>query len=156
MKRKGSSGPYAKKAKLSSWTHRFVCLSSTEDIRVPTAHSAREMLYRSGLGERKVHIPDVNCSPEVFHNILYDAFPKLKKSGGFELLRCIPQTRDLELIPSPICHSPRLLRNRLGTARAYIRPIQVNLDTEGMDFGENITEVLFCHASIVNIIHVHR
>ena len=92
----------------------------------------------------------------MFHNTLHDAFPKLQKYGGFELLRCIPQTRDLELIPSPICHLPKLLRNRLGTARAYIRPIQVDLDldtAEEMDFG--ITEVLLCNVSIVNIVHVH-
>ena len=45
LKRKGSSDPYAKKARLSGWTHRFVCLSSTEDVRVPTARFAREMLH---------------------------------------------------------------------------------------------------------------
>lgn len=65
------------------------------------------------------------------------AFPKLKDGGGFELLRCMPSTRDLEEIPSPACLSPRLLRSRIGTARIYIRPIQVDLDIEAVDFKDN-------------------
>lgn len=72
----------------------------------------------------------MDCSTEEFHAVLMKSFPKLKKCGGFELLRCVPSTRDLELIPSPVCHSPRLLRNRIGTARIFIRPIQADLSIE--------------------------
>ena len=120
-------GTITKKPKPSSWTQKFVCLAYTDDNRVPTTASHRELLMLAGLGEKKIQIPDVDCSTDEFHEVLVNSFPKLKNCGGFELLRCIPSTRDLELIPSPSCYSPRLLRNRIGTARIYIRPIQAHL-----------------------------
>ena len=120
----------SKKPKSSSWTQKFICLSGTSDDRVPTTSVVREALSLAGLGEKKIQIYDVDCSTEAFHEILINAFPKLKTCGGFELLRCVPSTRDLELIPSPVCHSPQLLRSRIGTVRIYIRPIQADLDIE--------------------------
>lgn len=79
------------------------------------------------MGE-KIVIPDVDCTTEEFHETLYEYFPILKNGGGFELMKCILSTRDLELIPSPVSLSPRLLRSRTCTARIYIRPIQNDLD----------------------------
>ena len=87
----------------------------------------------AGLGEKKVVVTDIDCSTSEFHEHLFQAFPKLKDCGGFECLRCIPSTRDLEVIPSPACHTPKLLRNRIGSGRVYIRPIQMDLDIEPED-----------------------
>jgi hypothetical protein len=130
-----------KKSKPSSWTHKFVCLCNTSDERVPTTASARETLFLAGLGERKVQVPDIDCNTEEFREILMTEFPKLRNCGGFELLRCLPSSRDLEVIPSPVCHSPRLLRSRIGTARIYIRPMQSDLDIDIQDMGGNIHQV---------------
>ena len=80
--------------------------------------------------KKKIHIPDVDCSVKEYHDILAEYYPKLKNCGGFELLRGIPNTRDLEIVPPPICHSPRLLRNHIGGGRIYIHPIQMDLDIE--------------------------
>ena len=85
-----------------------------------------------------------------FHGKLIESFPKLEFCGGFELMRCIPQTRQLELIKSPVCHSPRLLRSYMGAAKVYIRPIQENIDIEMMEPRNdvNVSEVCFdnlCH-----------
>ena len=131
FKRKGGGlGSIPKKPKPSSWTQKFVCLACTDDKRVPTKSAYRDILVSAGLGEKKVQVPDVDCTTEQFYDVLMEAFPKLKDSGGFELMRCIPSTRDLELIKSPACLSPRLLRSQIGTARIYIRPIQADLDIE--------------------------
>ena len=139
FKRKGGvlkCSTLPKKPKPSSWTHKFVCLSGADDEKVPTTQLARETLSLAGLGEKKVQVPDVDCTTEIFHETLMTVFPKLRNCGGFELLRCIPSTRILEVIPSPICHSARLLRSRIGTARVYIRPIQTDLDVEEVEMGD--------------------
>ena len=123
-KRKRTSLPlFTKKSKPSSWTQKFVCLASKDGVKVPTSMGGKEELLLAGLGEKKLVIPDVDCTTCEFHDVIITAFPKLKDAGGFELLRCLASTRDLEEIPSPICLSPRLLRNRIGSARVYIRPI---------------------------------
>ncbi|XP_019859560.1 PREDICTED: uncharacterized protein LOC109587781 [Amphimedon queenslandica] len=122
-----------KRAKLPSWTHAFFCLAGTNDDRVPTNRAARECLILAGLGEKKIQITNVDCSTAEFHVKLIESFPKLEFCGGFELMRCIPQTRQLELIKSPVCHSPRLLRSYMGAAKVYIRPIQENIDIEMME-----------------------
>lgn len=107
-----------------------MCLAEKDCERVPTTVMRREALALGGLGLKHITIPNVDCTTEEFHELLYQNFPKLRNAGGFELMRCIPCTRDLEVIPSPFCHSPRLLRSRLGSARIYIRPIQANIDIE--------------------------
>ena len=126
----------SKKAKVSSWTHRFMCLSGKDDNRIPTTTVERETLALGGLGEKKVHVPNVDCSIEEFQNIIIDNYPKLINIGGFELMRCISSSRNLELIPSPICHSPRLLRSSIGNGRVYIRPIQTDIDVSILPMGD--------------------
>ncbi len=74
--------------------------------------------------------------------VLMESFPKLRDCGGFELLRCIPCSRNLDVISSPVCHSARLLRSRIGTARVYIRPIQLDLDIEEFPVIDAVDEVL--------------
>ena len=93
-------------------------------------------LVLAGLGEKKISILDVDCETSEFHETLLQAFPKLRDGGGFEMLKCASSTRKLEVIPFSISKSPRLLRSWIGTARIYIRPIQVDLDltaVEGID-----------------------
>lgn len=125
----------AKYSKLNSWTHKFFCLAETEEAKVPSSSIQRNELVLAGLGERKVTISDINCSPQEFQETLLTVFPKLRSGGGFELLKCTASTRLLELIPFCISNSPSLLRSWIGTARIYLRPIQLNLDltpTEGV------------------------
>ena len=125
----------AKRPKLNSWTHKFFCLAETEENRVPSNSVQRNELVLAGLGERKVTVADIDCSPQEFQATLLTEFPKLRKGGGFELLKCTASTRQLELIPFSISNSPSLLKSWIGTARIYLRPIQLNLDltpTEGL------------------------
>lgn len=120
----------------NSWTHKFYCLSGTDQDRVPSSTLEKNALVLADLGEKKVTIPDVDCDIAEFNEALLQAFPKLQYGGGFEILKCTSSTRKLEIIPFTISRSVRLLRGYIGTARLYIRPIQVDLDltpTEGID-----------------------
>lgn len=114
----------------ASWTHKFVCLSSTWADRVPTSQSDRLALEEAGLGERLVTVPDIDCSAQVLRRILLDAFPKLEGGGGFDLLRCKPQSRDLLIIGPRIASSPRSLKRHVGNGKVYVRPIQRDLSLE--------------------------
>jgi len=109
----------AKHPKLNSWTHKFFCLAETEENRVPSMSIQKNKLVLAGLGERKVTVTDVDCSPQEFQETLLTEFRKLHKGGGFELLKCTASTRQLELIPFSISNSSSLLKSWIGTARIY-------------------------------------
>ena len=90
-------------------------------------------MVSAGLGEKKVFIPNINCSWDEFKDALVSGFPKLGNSGGFELLRCIPNTKTLETISLDIAQSPKLLKCVVGSGKVFLRPIQqdLGLDKEG-------------------------
>ena len=111
----------------NSWTHKFVCMAYTDQDKCCTSAEKNELML-AGLGEKKITLPDIDCSPEDFRKCITTAFPKLDASGGFEYLKCAPSTRKLEVIPFPVSNSPHRLKAWMGTANIYIRPIQRNLD----------------------------
>ena len=128
-KRKASNASnQPKHPRVQSWTHKFVCLPKTEQARLPTTIKERNEIVLAGLGEKKITIPDITCGSQKFTEIIYDAYPKLQKGGGFELLKCNQSSRELDLIPFSISYSPQLLKEKMGTAKVYIRPIQMDLD----------------------------
>lgn len=73
---------------------------------------------------------NVACTPEEFNHILLATFPKLDRGGGFELLRCKPQSRELMLFGPRVSSCPKLLRRQVGNSKIYIRPIQRDLSLE--------------------------
>ena len=125
--------PYGKtssstgKNKVKSWTLKAVCLNDKEAKRVPCSGAEREALVQAGLGEKKICVTNVECSSEQFKSDIISSFPKLDGCGGFEFLRCIPNTKELEVIASTIAQSPKLLKSVIGNGRVFIRPIQQNL-----------------------------
>ena len=56
-------------------------------------------------------------------------FPPLLNSGGYELLHCIPNTKDLAVIPVTTSNPITNLQLNTGKGTIYIRPIQENLHT---------------------------
>lgn len=86
-------------------------------------------------------IGDVDCSPKEFRDCITTAFPKLADGGGFEFLKCAPSTRKLEVIPFNICNSARRLRAWIGSAKVYIRPIQMDLDLTASEEFDGSNEV---------------
>ena len=126
-RRIGSSN--AKKAK-SSWRGKFFCLSDKDAVNVPCGAALRESLIEAGLGPKTIFIDDTSCSLEEFKATIVASYPKLDGCGGFELLRCIPNSKSLTVISPAIAHSPKHLRNMIGGGKVYIRPIQKDLSLD--------------------------
>ena len=80
------------------------------------------------MGEKKITIPDIDISSNDFHDFILEEFPKLKEGGGFMFAKCRSNSRVLEPLSALCLTSPRILRDRIGSARTYILPMQRNLD----------------------------
>ena len=115
------------------WRHKFMCLSMRDADRVPTSQSDKMALEEAGLGEKTITIPDLDCEPLEFHEVILTAYPKLKDGGGFELLRCARDSRNLVLIGPRVSASPKLLKRRVGNGRVYVRPVQRDLSMDADD-----------------------
>ena len=101
------------------------------------------LLEEAGLGEKKISIP-INSSPEAFHALLLSSYPKLKNAGGFELLKCLSNTRELEMISPRISCNPMQLKRTVGNGRVYIRPIQRDLSLAGTEEEEEEFDMVCC------------
>jgi hypothetical protein len=132
----GKKTSVGSKLKGKSWPLRAVCLSDRNASRVPCSLLERKQLVQAGLGEQKVAIPDIECSSREFQGTLINAFPKLGACGGFELLRCISNSRELEVISQEVSVSPKLLKSIVCNGKIFIRPIQKNLP---LDVSRNLS-----------------
>ena len=153
-RRKGGrfhSFPPSKKGKRQSWSAKFVCLANKSRCKVPCTVDEKEKLVNAGLGERTICIPDVECSSLEFRQALIAEFPKLESAGGFELMRCIPNTRQLEPISSNVSQQPKLLKSVVANGRIYIRPIQKDLDLSPVgDMDEVIIQIsVMCYKELL-------
>ena len=62
---------------------------------------------------------------DALHQKLLETFPGLQLCGGYQLCRCAPGSKRLEVIqPPPTGHTPLALANVIGQSRVYIRPLQ--------------------------------
>ena len=99
--------------KKQPWTANFLCLSNRFTTKVPSSQE-KLVLAKAGLGFKKIKL-DLEDNEETVVEKLASreevnpcaednltGFPKLKEAGGFELLRCIANCRDLELMICPI------------------------------------------------------
>lgn len=124
--KKNKKGQAAKRT--TSWTLKAFCLSSCQHRRVPVDAKFKEKLVEAGLGEKKIVVPDIDCSGGEFKELLMFNYPKLKDGGGYELLRCVSNTKSLEIVSNTVARVPRLLKSVIGCGRIFIRPIQRDLD----------------------------
>ena len=69
------------------WRHKFFCLAYKDQTRSPTTEADKEELFRAGLGEKELTFNDVNMNQQDFHHLILEAFPRLKKAGGFRFLK---------------------------------------------------------------------
>ncbi len=140
-----SVGSGKKKQKAStSWTHTFYCLARSDQSKIPGTMSEREALLDGGLGEQKITFTDMECSADEYKEIVVDHFPKLSEGGGYELMRCCPNSRELECISSNALKSPKATQERVGRSKVYIRPIQRNLDTTPLEDKSNSQTDVSC------------
>ena len=79
---------FNKKIKPATSKHKFVCLASTDQSRIPTTDVDKELLYQAGLGEKEIFFEQLDIDAVEFREILYQTFPKLKCGGGFQCLKC--------------------------------------------------------------------
>ena len=116
------------KADKVAWRHRFVCLGYREQDRIPTTDFDKDELFQAGLGEKEISFPSLEIDATSFKELILSTFPKLRDGGGFQLLKCLPNSRRLEVLSVAVHTAPGLLKQRVGSSRTYICPIQKDLD----------------------------
>lgn len=106
-----------------------MCLSNIDQETVPSREE-KNRLNNAGLGEKKVVFGDKRGSWEHVKSVLEKEFPKLKDvNGAFEIMRSSGNRRSLELVSIPsMGYTVPFLKEILGQAIGYIRPLQKNLD----------------------------
>lgn len=131
-----------------TWTVTVVCLADTNAKKIPSVEE-KTVLMKAGLGAKKIQFNLDDEEDDVLLRLQSDninmrngesiGFPQLQNSGGFELLNCKQNCRELTLIN---CHwNVRSLKSYIGNqAKIYIRPIQTSLDTTPKDQGEILTD----------------
>ena len=117
-----------KRANGASWKHRFVCLAYRDQSKIPTTDTDKDDLLKAGLGEKMIEFNDLDIDANAFREVLLEAYPQLKDAGGFMFLKCAANSRALEPLSQVVLSSPRMLKDRVGTARTYIRPVQRDMD----------------------------
>lgn len=118
----------AKSEKKVAWRHKFVCLAYRDQDRIPTMDADKDELFKAGLGEKEVSFSSLDMNATAFKELLFDLFSRLKQGGGYQLLKGLPNSRNLEVLSLIVHTSPSLLKQRVGNSRTYIRPIQKDLD----------------------------
>ena len=117
------------KSAVKCLTRKFVCLSDKDQLEVPEREEMRELLVQ-GLGEVKVIIPE-DANEKAIRDKLVETFPKLKDSGGFELMYVECRKKDLSVIPpGPDGLTMKYLASFIAQGKIYIRPIQQDLPIE--------------------------
>jgi hypothetical protein len=101
-----------------------MCLSDIDQTGVPS-HSEKVCLQKAGLGLKKISF-DASGSESDVHETLLKEFPKLSSSGGFELMYCAANKRELKRLDVKwdVSHLKTVLG---GQSRIYVRPIQNSL-----------------------------
>ena len=109
-----------------------MCLSSPYTSKVPNSQE-KQILYKAGLGMKKIKFFSGDGKQDVYNKLTSedsenDGFPKLKDCGGFELLQCTANCRDLEVLKCGV--SVKELKYHIsGQGKIYIRPMQRSLST---------------------------
>ena len=139
----GSSRPQLKKKKVSMWEKEFICLAHVDQKRAPAPLHKAELI-RAGLG-----VAQLNC-----HEIL-DKFPKLCDGGGYELLRTVGSSHELQHIPPPSGgYTAAYVKNVVNKAKVYVRPLKKDLSLdEVVTQSELVSEATFmnvyCYGRVI-------
>ncbi|XP_044181451.1 uncharacterized protein LOC122947060 [Acropora millepora] len=139
---RGASGSDSKRRKTAvtkskPWTAHFVCLADRFCLKTPTSVE-KQILFKAGLGPKKIKLDLEDDESTVKEKISSDTldshgepegFPALRTCGGFELMQCSPNCRDLTRIRC--AWNARDLRANLGggQGKIYVVPIQNSLST---------------------------
>ena len=108
---------------------KFGCLAHVGQEKVPLREKEKDELFVARLGEKELEFDNLEASEEEFQETIFEGFPHLRDGGGYQFLRYIPNSRILEPLSGFVMSSPSVLKQQVGAARTYIRPLQRNLDT---------------------------
>ncbi|KAL4234772.1 hypothetical protein ACF0H5_006414 [Mactra antiquata] len=122
-----------------TWTANVMCLSDVNQTSVPS-HSEKVCLQKASLGIKKISF-DASGSESDVHDTLLNEFPKLSSSGGFELMYCAANKRELKKIDVK-WDVPHLKTVLGGQSRVYVRPIQNSLSLDSDKDEDNATHTL--------------
>ncbi|XP_063411184.1 uncharacterized protein LOC134694119 [Mytilus trossulus] len=125
--RSGTTGRTRSKQQVRTWIGQFVCLSDVNATRTPSS-SEKISLQSAGLGHKKIQFRLDDSEEEVFNILSTEekGFPQLYNIGGFELLHCTSNCRELQRLNCK--WDVESLREIIGSqAKIYLRPIQRNL-----------------------------
>lgn len=127
---RATKGKGKKKARASPWTKQFYCLAYCDQDHVPVTEGELDDLYHAGLGQKKITVPDMNTiTNSRLRSIIIDNFPPLRDAGGFDFLRCIPNTKRLEPFSELAQTNPQVLQERAQKGKVFVRPVQRDLLT---------------------------
>ena len=118
----------ASERKKLQWKHKFLYLAYRDQTRIPTTDVEKDYLLQAGLGEKQISFYQMNLNAEQFRDVLFEHFQQLRHAGGFQLCKCLPNSRKLEVLSKFAHSSPECLQQRVGNARTYIRPLHKDLD----------------------------
>ena len=102
-----SSTNKRKKLEQPQWKHKFMCLAYRDQVKIPTTDAEKDELFEAGLGEKEVAFDSVDVGPEEFREVLYQAFPQLRRGGGYQLFKCVANSRTLEPLSQIVYSSPK-------------------------------------------------
>ena len=117
-----------------------MCLAYLEQ-QVPLREAEKDELFVAGLGEKEIEL-DLDMNAEDFRSTIFEVYPQLKHGGGYQFLRCIPNSRRLEPLSGLVMQSPMMLKQRVGSAQTYIIPLQRDLDTTPVKQVDKIVSLL--------------
>ena len=87
----------------------------------------RETLSTFGLGEKLISLR-YNANAEDLHYKLIQTYPPLHSCGGYTLLKCLGNSKSLQVIePPPGGHCPWSL-SEVGQSKIYVRPLQRDIE----------------------------
>ena len=143
--RTASSSRKRKAANGRTWTAQILCLADRKQSKI-TNSVEKQILHNAGLGLKKIKFQVSDNAQQVVDRIMSAekadngepvGFPQLRDKGGFELLRCLPNCRELSMIECP--WTVGNLKATLGSqSKIYARPIQRNLSTVSIQPDANI------------------
>ena len=127
-----------KTPKPKTWTATFVCLADSCCRKTPSS-AEKELLFKAGLGLKKIKLEVEDDEQTVLEKLTSDVngedsrplgFPALKTCGGFEIMRCMANCRDL--VKLDCCWNARDIQASLGggQGKLYLVPIQKSISTK--------------------------
>ena len=101
-----------------------MCLAYRDQYKIPTTDTDKDDLVKAGLGEKVIEFNDIDIDANAFHQVILEAYPQLKNAGGFTFFKCAANSRALEPLSQIVLLSLKLLKEPVGTAHTYIRPVR--------------------------------